>query len=308
MQKSNKKPMKGDQLVIAKMTFPKYVSPKYDGYRAYNDGLSTLHTSSGAPVTNEFTQSLFQSVHFEGFDGELIVGKPNLNETYTNTSGPVRRKTGEPDVYWYVFDDRSSPDLQYRERLLQLKLRVAALQEEGITGANRIIVVPQEIVYDVQDYIAKRDEFIEQGYEGAMVRSLEGKYKFGRSSVKEGLLNKDKPWEDTEGTVIGFEERLHNTNECEQDNFGHTKRSNTKDAKLPTGLIGKFLVDSPRWPGKVLKVATGPLTHPELKAGFENFDGLWLGKQIVFRFLPSGGYELPRHPQLKGERGEEDMS
>ncbi|WGN90805.1 ATP-dependent DNA ligase [Burkholderia phage vB_BglM_WTB] len=302
------KPMKGDQVEIDKAAWPKMVSAKYDGYRAYNDGLYVLHTSSGAPVSNRHTQALFNLREFAGFDGELIVGEPNLHDTYTNTSGPVRREAGEPDVYWYVFDDRSKPDAPYAVRYLRLIERVSELRNLGVRGADRIIVVPHTTVNDELQYLVLRDQIIGNGYEGAMLRDPKGRYKFGRSSVKEGLLNKDKPWEDTEGIVVGFEERMHNTNTAEVDNFGNTKRSNTKDAKAPTGMVGKFLVESPRWPGQTLKIATGPLKHPELKRAFEDFDSLWKGKQIVFRFLPSGGYELPRHPQLKGLRGAEDMS
>jgi DNA ligase-1 len=302
------KPMKGDDVELAKVVWPKMVFPKYDGYRAYNDGIGVLHTSSGKPVTNEHTQNLFKSTMFNGFDGELIVGAPNLHETYTNTSGPVRKKTGEPDVRWYVFDDRSIPNTPYSDRLAALSKRVKQLQLDGFPGADKIIVAPCYYADDEQAYGVIRDHIIGAGYEGTILRDPNGPYKFGRSTVNEGFMMKDKPWQDAEATIIGFERRRVNHNEAEKDLYGNTTRSTAKDGMVEIDMIGKFLATSPKWPGEILKIATGPLKHEDLKAGFHMFDSVWIGKMIVFRFLPSGGYELPRHPQFKGERGAEDLS
>ena len=55
------------------------------------------------------------------------------------------------------------------------------------------------------------------GFEGAMVRSLDGRYKNGRSTLREGLLLKVKPWKDSEAEILEVYEMMRNENEEEKE-------------------------------------------------------------------------------------------
>jgi hypothetical protein len=70
----------------------------------------------------------------------------------------------------------------------------------------------------------------------------------------QGHLVKYKEWADAEGTVVGFEERMHNANEDVRDNLGHAKRSSHKENMVPMDTLGALILDT-AW-GE-LKVGTG---------------------------------------------------
>jgi DNA ligase 1 len=302
-----RKPMKGEDFVESELKFPYYASPKLDGFRGFVDG-GILRTSSGAAIGNDFAREFLSHERFEGLDGELIVGAWNDPKAFKNTSGPVRKKTGEPDFRFYVFDDRTVPTQTFTSRLHHFQRRVSVEQSRHKVPAHaRIEVVPQVLITDREKLAAFERSVILSGFEGVMLTDPEGQYKFGRSTVLENLRLKVKRFINEEATIIGFVEQQRSTGESHRNEVGKSIKVKSKDTREGTGMVAAFVVRSNRW-AVDFEIQATSLTHAERKEALEKFGELYEGKLARFKYFPHGVVDRPRHALFEGIRGQEDMS
>lgn len=277
-----------------KIKFPVLASPKIDGIRAICvDGV--LMSRSMKPIPNEFTQRLFGRPEFNGLDGELVVGSPTDPNCMQNTSSGVMSRDGSPDVSWHVFD-RYDIVAPFGARYLNVK--------QATHGIYAVELVPHCMPNTIEELMAVDGYHVGLGYEGTMVRSIEGPYKQGRSTVKEGYLLKIKRFEDGEAEVTGVKELMHNANEATLDERGYTKRSTHKDGKVGAGVLGAL---------ECKDVITGE--DFDMGTGFtlEQRKNLWEGRQYLigkivhYRHFPYGRKDAPRFPTFVCFREHMDM-
>jgi len=301
-----RKPMKAEDFVQEKLVFPYFASVKLDGYRAFvEDGV--LLTSSGKPVSNEYTQYLFGRPEFNGLDGELIVGGYNDKRAFWNTSGPVRRVNGEPDVRWYIFDDRTRPSDTFVNRSQDACRRVEQAKGHKILpDSNRIESLFQQMVLTLEDLLEFERSAIASGFEGVMLRSPEGPYKFGRSTLAENYLLKVKRFITEEAVITGYVEQMENLNESFIDELGRSKKAQDKDMLRSTGMIAAFIVESSKWP-KPFNISATSLSHEERREAYLNFNSMYGQKLARFKYFPHGVVDVPRHGVFEAIRGEEDL-
>jgi DNA ligase-1 len=282
------KPMLGVAAKLEELRFPCTASPKLDGVRALViNGVVLSRTLK--PIPNKFVQSQFSK--FEHWDGELIVGEPTSKTCYRDTVSGVMSVEGEPKVRFHAFDHFEHPSQDYRSRVARLK---------GVVPRN-VLVVPQHVVTCLDTLLKLEEKMLNQGYEGLILRDPNGVYKFGRSTVKEGLLLKVKRFVDAEATVIGFEERMHNGNEATTDELGRTKRSSHSAGKTGRGDLGAIIVS---YGGIEFNVGTG-FTDSERELIWKERDS-FLGRLLKFKYFPVGVKQAPRHPVFIGWRDEID--
>lgn len=286
---------------LSKLVFPLFWSPKLDGIR-------TLIHSDG-PVSrkikllpNEKLRAFLGRFDLAGMDGEMIYGPVTDKDVFNRTQSAVMKVAGpcptEADGKYLVFDDFTNPDLPFNERFIGLFQRVEALPEE----ARKVIrLVPHREVANIDDLANCERLAVEKGYEGIMIRKLEGRYKFGRSTLREGILAKIKRFADFDAEILDVYEMMHNDNEAEKDALGHTKRSSHQENKRASGMLGGFTVQSPEFPGQTFNVGPGVLTHDQRKALWEQRDEL-KGKWLVGKYQPSGMKDAPRFSGFKGFR------
>lgn len=291
------KPMKASDYEEAELRFPYLASFKLDGYRAFSYQ-ARVRTSSGTPVLNRHTQSLFNGPGFEGLDGELIVGAWNDPNAFWNTSGPVRRGHDEPDVKWYIFDDRMHPDKPFHERLNSAKMRVEYFKDP------RIICIPHVIVQNLAEMELFERVAVDDGFEGIMLRDPNGRYKYGRSTVKDNLLLKVKRFISEEATITALEEQIENLTTSVADALGRAKKATSKDMQTGTGMVGAFVVESPRWP-KPFRISASSLGHKARQHAWENPND-YLLQLARFKYFPHGVVDVPRHGVFEAIRGRED--
>lgn len=276
------------------LQYPLMASPKMDGVRALvMNGVLMSRTLIAIP--NRHTQKLFSGLR-EGTDGELIVGEPN-QDPYRRTVGAVRREHGEPDVRFHIFDNFMAPGGFY-DRYRSLP---------GSIGSVRL--VPHTIIRNVDELLALEQEFLNRGYEGLMIRSMDGPYKFGRSTLKEGYLLKLKRFKDSEAVVLSAYERMHNANEAETNNLGRTERSTAKSGMVPTGMLGGFIArdvnPESEFFGVEFDVPASTIPMDELAPMWRQRKS-FEGQILVYKYFPSGSKEKPRFPTFKGWRADID--
>lgn len=269
--------------------FPLMASPKLDGVRALIvDG--QVVSRNMKPIPNLFVQRVFNWLP-EGFDGELIVGKPTDKDCFRNTTSGVMSVEGEPDVYFYVFDKTEITGTSFSERFAELKNRVQTFKAPGLK------FVPHKLIKDSFKLKLYEEEMLEKGYEGVMLRSIEGPYKFGRSTLKEGYLMKVKQFKDSEAIVKAMIELEHNENELTKDELGRAKRSSHKAGKVKAGVLGSILVRD-IYSGVEFNIGAG-FMDDERERFWEH--GL-VGKTIKYKYFPTGSKDKPRFPVFLGIR------
>ncbi|MCP3924863.1 MAG: hypothetical protein GY714_19975 [Desulfobacterales bacterium] len=265
------------------LSYPVLGSAKIDGFRCLIDGYAK--TSSMKPQPNPFIQNELSFPWLNGLDGELVIGKPNDPGAFNKSTGPLRRQHGEPDFTFYVFDRFLKPNESYGKRWI--------LELQNFPYHSRVIALPQEVLKSPAQVIAFTKACINQGFEGAMIRTIDGKYKQGRATFNEMNIFKRKPLSDAEATIIGFNEKMTNLNPQEIDEMGYAKRASNQENKVPAGTLGSFILQSALWEKPFN--CRGKIDDP-LALEIWNNKEKYLGKQVTFKYQAYGSIDAPRQP------------
>ena len=273
------------------LQFPLLASPKLDGIRCVctvNDGPVSR---SLKPIPNRFIHG--QLFFYPPFDGELMVGDPTDPSAFNRSTSGIMSHDGEPDFTYWVFDFWKLEQLYFEERLRKAEEQIKA------EACWRARLVPHKLIEHPDDLLAYEAEQVGLGYEGIMVRDPRGHYKHGRSTAREGLLGKVKRFEDTEGTIVGFEELMHNDNEQTTNNLGYAERSNVSANMRPGNTLGALRVKHPAYE-EDFGIGTG-FDAAQRDYLWANRDTL-LGTLVKFKHQPSGAKDKPRFPVYLGIR------
>ena len=285
------KPMLADAVDLSILRYPVVVSPKLDGVRAtFLNG--RLRTRSLKPLANRAIQKILYPFPL---DGELIVGDANSKSVFRDTMKVVSAFDADiKDLKYHVFDMVTGDN--FRERL--------KAAHDAIDGDEFMVPVPHAECSTENSLLQYEDWALNAGFEGVMLRDPVGKYKFGRSTAREGALLKMKRKLTSEARVIGFEEQMHNANELKTDALGYAERSSHQANMIPTGVLGALVVKDLKT-GVEFNVGTG--FTAEDRAGIWRQKDTLIWKLITYEYLPIGIKDKPRHPVFLGWRMEEDQ-
>lgn len=276
----------------AKQKFPCLASPKIDGIRALGTEGGLLSRTLKL-IPNAFTQDRFKDC--AGLDGELVVGSPTDPNCMQKTTSGVMARKGEPDVKLYVFDRWDMKGVGYQARLASIDP-----YQHPFTR-----ILPQKLIRNQAELDEFEAECIALGYEGIMVRSLDGKYKMGRSTANEGGLLKVKRFSHGEAEIVGFEELMHNENETYTNELGNDVRSSHAENLVPSGRLGSYRVYHPAY-AETFSVSCSSMTHAQAKWAWENRQAT-LGEITRFKHFNHGVKVVPRHGSWAGFRHNDDL-
>jgi DNA ligase-1 len=278
------------------LQYPLMVSPKLDGIRGI--------TKNGIMKSRKFIDipSLQAQTEFtlvDHFDGELLEGNWTDHNVYNRSQSHVMSDDKPGDLSYHVFDYVHDDWLNkpFFQRLEELD-RVFKQQP-----LPNYYIVPQRECENEEELLAAEEEFLLEGYEGAIAKSPVGAYKCGRGTFLQGLIYKIKREVDDEGIIVGFVERVINNNQQTRDELGNAKRSHHKANKELAGNLGKFLVE---FNGEQINVAPGKFDHEQLQEILYNQEK-YLGKYLKFRHFPHGAKDKPRQARALGFRSLMDM-
>lgn len=279
---------------LKQVRFPIVVSPKLDGIRCLiHNGVAVSRNLK--PIRNLMVQQALRTLP-NGLDGELIVGSPTEGHVIGRTTSGVMSVDGSPDFTYHVFD-------QFAEELVPF---IDRWNSTLSIDHPRVRSVPHHIVDTLLDLITIEQQFINEGYEGIMLRYPTGRYKFGRSTLNEALLMKYKRFVDGEAIVTSILEGVSNMNEAELDALGYTTRSMHQGNMRPSGKVGT-IVATDLASGVSLQIAPGRLTHAERKYYLQNPDQL-IGKVIKYKAFDYGILDVPRFCTYQALRDQNDRS
>jgi DNA ligase-1 len=273
------------------LKFPVLATTKLDGIRCLiMDGQAVSRNFK--LIQNAYIQNLLSDGLPDGLDGELILERKQFNEV----ASAVMREDGEPDFRYYVFDYVSGElDKPYSERMVELeKLKLPDFC---------VKLLPIEIT-TLSALMSYENKCVKQGYEGVMIRTPESPYKCGRSTSREGYLQKIKRFTDSEVEILGFEEREHNANEATKDELGRTKRSSHQENMVKTGTLGALRVRDIKT-GIEFSIGTG--FDDAIRQEIWDHQKKYSKLLVKYKFQASGAKDLPRFPVFIGFRSENDL-
>ena len=285
---------------VNKLRYPVLASLKLDGVRAFVSG-GVVYSRNFKPIPNVFVQNNFCTLP-EGTDGELILGNPTAPDAYRKTVSAVMGETNPEgaNVVLHVVDTIpvAGNDPGFWMRYWNYS--------EALDEQPRVTVISQETIHNAEELLVMEAGALQQGHEGLMVRSVNGRYKHGRSTEKEGILLKLKRFADSEAVVLDTVPLMHNDNEATENELGHTKRSTAKAGLVAQNALGKFVVRDCK-SGVEFECGTGQGLTKELRVELWKDRANLVGKFIKYKFFPSGSKDRPRFPVWLGFRDKIDM-
>lgn len=176
---------------------PYIVQPKLDGercraLRVNNQWVllsSTLHVIDSCPHILEYFDA---QVQWGEWDGELYCHGMNFNEISSIVSRTVNLHPDYSRIQFHVFDCVNN---------LSQAARIP-LAERHLPKDDRIRIVPCHLCNDLNDIFRAYDDYLDQGYEGIIIRRFEGLYVRKRSTD----IMKFKPKKDDYYKIIGYKQ------------------------------------------------------------------------------------------------------
>ena len=193
-----------------KIVYPCLVQPKLDGVRMISqvdDRHVRCYSRTGKLFDNFPLQNIVQelSVLSKDFywDGELF----STELMFEDIVGACRSSvTHDPEKYerleYHVYDliPISNPDITYQERYRILEKLFSAHKKTF----RYVRLVSCDQVQDKESVYDMHDRYVSDGYEGVMIRNLDGKYQSSRSYN----LQKYKHFVDHEYTIVDVKEAV----------------------------------------------------------------------------------------------------
>ena len=292
---NNIRPLLSCEVSIDNINFPIYVATKFDGVRALVID-SVVYSRSLKPIRNKHVQKLFGKPEYNGFDGELVVGDIYAKDVFQKTTSGVMSKDGCPDVKFFVFDLWNLPELSYKERLYLLNDSILLKDYVAVQVTSQMYIESKEAL----TYLLEKERV--KGGEGLIGRNPKGRYKYGRSTPKEQFSMKFKFFQQEDFEVVGFTERMHNSNEQKRDALGYAERSSAKEGMIPMNTLGSLVL---KYGDTTFNVGSGftDALRDEIWFNQEKY----LGKLASIRYMSVGMDKLPRCPSWLGWRDLEDL-
>lgn len=189
---------------LTNLQYPMYLQPKYDGFRCvYYNG--KLYTRTGLPFANVNLTTHFSKL-FETsenvLDGELYMhGKPfnEVSKILNADDKPI-----PADMKFYVYDcipikdwELQKTNMTYTDRLKLMRTVLA-----NINDRKKIIDTPTDKINSPQEAVELYKKYLKDGYEGCMLKAVEGKYQWKRVTLRSGEMIKLKPFETLDLKVL----------------------------------------------------------------------------------------------------------
>lgn len=247
------------------ITFPCFGQPKLDGIRCLYNHKQGFWSRGGKPFNAVNLDHLrWEGIDIITLDGELILPEPY---TFENTSSAVKKQNEfTPLLEYHIFDAVIAGPFRTRLKTLQI------LKAET-NMPFRTHLVPTPTLFNMSDVEVFLQEYLTQGYEGLILRNMEGEYEIGQRSTD---LQKYKEFVDKEFAICAV-----------IDGLG--KEEGAAIFTCAANVPGKFF--------NVRPVGT----YEERRAIFQDAAS-YIGKELTVRYQNLTEDGIPRFPVGRGVR------
>lgn len=309
-------PMLAVKAELDKIVYPILASPKFDGVRVVTRRGAGALCRSLLSVPNEHIRMQLEA--FVDLDGEVVVGPPTAKDVFNRSQSGVMTAEGFPQFTFYVFDHLGMSEQPFWKRLAAIKMRATSFP-------GYIVPVEHVTIHNEEQLLAYSQSCLDAGYEGAMLRAIDGPYKYGRSTLKQGWLLKVKNFVDAEAEIVGFEELMVNDNPPTINALGLQERSSHKENLRPGGKLGSLIAEmvwpdtgpcedegcphfrTPHSHAKKVRFGIGTGFSDEQRRAYWEYRDQLKGCLVTFKYQKEGSKDAPRIPVFKGIRDRRDM-
>ena len=283
-----------EKVDLTTLSYPLLASTKLDGIRCILKEGEILSRSLKQIQNKQLRERLeplrkFSEDNHVIFDGEIYSPKLNFQQiTHFTMTQDLGDEVLPDHLRYYCFDmlGRFEDSFETRNDIM-----------EGLIGLYNQIAYPveQREVNSAKEVETYFEEVLSQGYEGLILRNPKSLYKFGRGTIKEGLIYKVKPFVTFDAKITGVEQSTEVNEDAEKktNELGRSVTSKKKDDRHLIEKASAFWVD---YEGKPLKVVLA-MTDPEKVAVWANRASL-IGKTIEYKGMLVGSKDVPRHPVM----------
>ena len=245
-----------------KIVYPAFVQPKFNGHRCLatiSNGVATLWSRTRKPITScPHIIVELQRLYPDGdhqIDGELYnhAYKDNFEElaSLIRQEVPAAKCT---EVEYHIYDNPSASSFADRIGNLQEKFKAYNMMTGMLrTGYPlRYLHLTETVsVADEDAMMLAFEDFLKNGYEGAMARNAKGEYQ-GKRSYN---LQKIKEFQDGDYPIVGIKEGRGGYAGCGIF-VCKNPAGDTFDVKMrgPKERLQEFFKNHPLWSGKTLVV------------------------------------------------------
>lgn len=284
---------------VNSLRYPVLVSPKLDGIRfLIRNGFALSRKLE--PIPNKHVQRMASYIP-HGLEGELILGDPLAHGVYERTQSAVMAGDSDvDDLRFYVFDNWAYEATPFVVRMNGAARVVANLRERG---HNHLHMVPYERAETPKQVLDWEKRYVDEGYEGMIIRYPGAFYKFGISTLNDGAFIKMKRFRDLEAEIIGVQEEFANTSEPKIDNRGYIKRPKRRGNRSGLGTLGSFKCRMAN--GKTFGCGSG--INREQRAALWLMKEQLIGKWISVKYQELTPKGVPRFPTFLRFREEIDF-
>jgi len=275
---------------MSRCIFPVWATLKLDGVL----GLRLDHTLKSRTrklIPNEIVRN--RSVIMPG-GTQCEIYTPELD--FNTISGIVRTKINPNKVLsekleFHILDNFANMDWPYCQR-------IGCINSFMLDMPNYVkFQIPVECA-DATALFKLWQKYDSENGEGICWRPVRSRYKQGRPTWNEQLLFKYARFVYEEGTVVGFEEQLENTNPDNYNAVGKMHRSKDQSGMVPKNTLGALWL---RQEGKLdFKVSSG-FSAAQAKEIWLN-QSKYMGKLARYKSKPHGRLNKPRSPVFDGWR------
>jgi DNA ligase-1 len=290
--KNNFKPMlaPNQTIDIATLNYPLLASYKLDGIRCiFKDGQIYSRALKQFPniKLHDRFQELAQLAKRKNIilDGELLAKSLTFNEL----SGITRQLDMQlpEDLKFYCFDMIQNEDfnLGFRRRISNL--------ETADLRYYYMKIVKQWSIFKSEEIESLYENALAWGCDGLILRDPNGRYKFGRGTIKEGLIYKMKPFQTFDAKIIEIIQGTEVRKGAEKkiNELGMSVTSKKKDDRVLINRAADFVVLYNNLPLKV----TIAMTQEQKEEVWKN-RSKYIGRLIEYKGMLVGSKDLPRHP------------
>jgi DNA ligase-1 len=256
---------------------PYIVQPKYNGNRCravYKDGIVTLYSSESnvivsVPHINKQLEEAFSSAVYKyqfEFDGELYCHGMSLQKIRSIVGRTVNLHNDYQVIEFHIFDI-----IDEHPQILRAQ-SLCNLGEIFNSSGKHIQFVPTYFSKHVDQIETYLRDFVEDGYEGIIVREAQAPYVRKRCTT----MLKYKPRKSDTYRIVGTTEEI-------------------SISGVPKDALGAFICEKD---GQFFKVGTGPLLTREMREGLWAIKDDLIGKYAIIKYQELTERGVPFFPVI----------
>lgn len=179
------------EVPLAKVKFPAYLEPKYDGVRlaiVKHDDVLIIRTRNGKQAHLPRIEAKLKQAYWEGvIECEVTLASGKM-EDRTTVSGMINSSLhgnpiNEDALHFYCFDFLLFDDYINKVCNQTYNMRRLNLAKCEVMSLAQFSLSTTQIVHTAEAAQLAYEYLVEQGYEGAMLKRHDSKYEFKRSAA-----------------------------------------------------------------------------------------------------------------------------